>query len=688
MSQKIGSLALSISWGGESAEKGLARLSEGMGRTAKAAKTAANAIGGVPGKPITVNVTVKIPPVKPPKPPKLDPPDTKPWIRSLTDVKSAISLVQGLLRTLVIHPVRGAYQFLELAGHLDTLRVHFALLAGSYPAGVAALESVRDAATASGIPLDALSDSILSLTRAGLSLAGASEQVQRIAAAAELLGGEKGAQQITTALTGLLGEAVATEQGLAGLRASGLNAFGALAGSLTDVTGRVYTVGEATAALKRGAILAGTAFGAIDAAANSPAIKQAAERFANSFDGQIARLRVSVTETGRDLAKTLLDGIDFNRILAGVRGAVIGVRDIVQEIAATLGQPIDPQVKTDALRDAFAGAREAIVGAAEVLARAAVDVAETITIAADSAATVIARVQQARDAATLPVRAILNPVKGIDDAVNLALTPPPPSPDRDKQFAGARKNLDDFFARARMRAHADPVKVPVIPPDPVKVPVIPPDPVRVPVAPPTAPDPVIIHAQAAPIPLVDVPVIGPPPVHVQVASVPLIDVPILRPPPVQIDVKTEALAQSVRKWAAEATEATRTPFDALIRQLDDLRIVSDQAAGAMKALTAEERGKFAEQMRRKQGELLLGVIRNQQTDSWKAGSAQVGSQEDVEIRLRHRFGVDAQPVQDRLEAALREANEISKQQLKAQEELVRAFDRIPKPPPVMVVPRG
>ena len=278
----------------------------------------------------------------------------------LTEINSGISLIQGLANKVIA--------FVDAGAKLETTQIQFGYLFGDFQKGAAALENLRDVAAETGVPLESAVKSFRNLSLSGLSAATSLDLVRQSMQFSELLGGAQGVEAFGQAMAQLAGQSSATEQILGQMQQSGLRVFETLAQSLTQLTGRAFTVRDAIEELRRGTVLSATAMQALQGAANAPEAVAARGRFEASFEGQLNRLKTTAQAFMTDISKMILTNLPLNEIFAGLRGLLSGMRDIVSVIIADVGRIFDPAGRLGNIKTAFEQGKKIAIDIAETVA--------------------------------------------------------------------------------------------------------------------------------------------------------------------------------------------------------------------------------------------------------------------------------------------------------------------------------
>lgn len=278
----------------------------------------------------------------------------------LTEINSGISLIQGLANKVIA--------FVDAGAKLETTQIQFGYLFGDFQKGAAALENLRDVAAETGVPLESAVKSFRNLSLSGLSAATSLDLVRQSMQFSELLGGAQGVEAFGQAMAQLAGQSSATEQILGQMQQSGLRVFETLAQSLTQLTGRAFTVRDAIEELRRGTVFSATAMQALQGAANAPEAVAARGRFEASFEGQLNRLKTTAQAFMTDISKMILTNLPLNEIFAGLRGLLSGMRDIVSVVIADVGKIFDPAGRLGNIKTAFEQGKKIAIDIAETVA--------------------------------------------------------------------------------------------------------------------------------------------------------------------------------------------------------------------------------------------------------------------------------------------------------------------------------
>lgn len=321
----IARMAINLGWGGKSVERGLSRVTSLFGKFGEALKGA-------------------------------------------NDIKSTFEMVRGVGRMFSYAPE----QILKAGGDLQTMQIKMGLLTGSFDKGAASLENLRSITRDLGVPLEDVVGSFQKLSTAGVSTGDAEKLLRTFSTVSPLLG-QGGLEQLAGGISEMARSGVADAQTLQQMQASGIKVYEALAQRLSVVQGRYVSVQEAIAGVDAKTVEASTAVLAMQDAVKTPEVVEAAQRFANSFDGQLSRLKQSAYELMRDVGKGLIDGLDIPAFLASLRGVLDAIASIVRTIVSSFAQIAGPQGDANRLEENFKAARNYGFSIAEVITKSAND---------------------------------------------------------------------------------------------------------------------------------------------------------------------------------------------------------------------------------------------------------------------------------------------------------------------------
>lgn len=604
----IAKMSIMMGWDGKPAEAGLARTEKGLKSTQSAAEATTSTWQKLAGA-----------------------------FKGAADIKAGLGLVTGAAQSLIMAPIRALSGIVQLGGQLETLQIRMGYLAGGFKEGNQALDQLRDTSLRTGIPLENLAKAFTELTSMGLSSGATTALLRDTAAAVNLLGGgAAGAERLAGSFGQLMTGATASEGALMGLQTGGLKAFEALGQRLEKLTGRTFTAREAMEALQKGTVLSGTALQAIQDAANSPEAAQANERFLLSFEGKLQEAKNAATETFRDIGKILLDTFKVTEALAGFKGFILGIRDIILEIGKTFQLMADPLEKAGGVEASFKLARNLAYDIGETLAKAGVEVFRQFKLLLTNIETMAKRVQIILEEgatgyllgyteerlAELEKQATLEEARGIMDA------------------AGQEQKIRDFFGGMRNTAAAADVAA-----EAAKK---------------------AAQAQAAQAKAAEGVAEG-----ANAAKAAL-----------------ELSRQNIKDWSRETLEATATPLEKLKQEFKVLGDLVAQSAQVGLDLTQEEIAKFQEAVGRRGARALQEFITaGESPDSYQATAATKGSAQAVEAIIRNRFGPESQDVQTRIEQAAVRNAALAEKQLEIQKKQLAALARIPNPPAILAFPK-
>ena len=406
----IAKLSVQMAWQGSEVTKGAADASKSLktvGDTADKSKKSLEAIAKV--KPINISEML--------------------GLKSLNDVKGLLDMAKGVFTFFVGMPLQAGVSILKMGGALETMTIRAQHMAQSVEDGTRVIKDLRDISSNTGVPLEDLAKAFEQFTAAGMSTAGAATILAQTGNAIEILGGgAAGANAVASAITEIRGAAIATDGPLRTLQKGGLRVFEALAKELESVTGNAYSVEEALAAVKDGAVSSATAVRAVFAASNTKEAADTAGKIANSFEGMLRQVTAGFNDLLTEIGKQMLAIIQPEKAFAALKGAFQGVKEVVQEIAAAFLPVVDPKDKASGLVSIFESSKQI-----------AKDVANKLIEGVSSLKTmfeeVIAGIRQLmEDYKRLPTP------KNISDAVKFSFTAALPGEDANSE--AAKKRLD------------------------------------------------------------------------------------------------------------------------------------------------------------------------------------------------------------------------------------------------------
>jgi hypothetical protein len=521
--------------------------------------------------------------------------------------------------------------FAKLGGALETMQIKATYMAGSFKAGVAAIEEMRDASMASGVALADNVKGMNALATAGFSVKASTDTVKSLQNAAELLG-EGGMGMLTSSIVSMQRAGVAGEAEFNSLQAAGLKVWEALAENMTKATGKAHSVEDAMAAVRDGTVSAAKGIAAISAAGASDALKEANERFRGSFEGQFKRLVETATETFREISKVLLDAINIPALMAGLRGVFIGVKDIVVEIAKLFGDMMDPKDKAAGIEGTFAALRKMTYDTVEFLSKGI----NSLKAAFEA---MYYNVEATVDKVLMQLR---NPLHNTDD-YNASVDRL-----RDTRINKSAENklqadqaVEEFFNKIRndMDAKAKAAKPP---------------------------------AKA---------MFDPAAVAGGVNGNALDK---LADAAAKTKLELEAMARATKDFANNTIREMRTPFEVFQHEMGTLGQRMAEAGQA--GLNEKDTAAFKEAMARKAGKQLQDLIgANIGGDSMFSAASTRGSAADVEARVRAQYGEQNMSVQEKIRIATERAAVMSERQLEYQRKLVDEAIKQNKMKPVQAV---
>ena len=406
----IAKLSVQMAWQGSEVTKGAADASKSLktvGDTADKSKKSLEAIAKV--KPINISEML--------------------GLKSLNDVKGLLDMAKGVFTFFVGMPLQAGISILKMGGALETMTIRAQHMAQSVEDGTKVIKDLRDISSNTGVPLEDLAKAFEQFTAAGMSTAGAATILAQTGNAIEILGGgAAGANAVAGAITEIRGAAIATDGPLRTLQKGGLRVFEALAKELESVTGNAYSVEEALAAVKDGAVSSATAVRAVFAASNTKEAADTAGKIANSFEGMLRQVTAGFNDLLTEIGKQMLAIIQPEKAFAALKGAFQGVKEVVQEIAAAFLPVVDPKDKASGLVSIFESSKQI-----------AKDVANKLIEGVSSLKTMF-------DEVVAGIRQLMEDYKGlptpknISDAVKFEFTGALPGEDANSE--AAKKRLD------------------------------------------------------------------------------------------------------------------------------------------------------------------------------------------------------------------------------------------------------
>ena len=406
----IAKLSVQMAWQGSEVTKGAADASKSLktvGDTADKSKKSLEAIAKV--KPINISEML--------------------GLKSLNDVKGLLDMAKGVFTFFVGMPLQAGVSILKMGGALETMTIRAQHMAQSVEDGTKVIKDLRDISSNTGVPLEDLAKAFEQFTAAGMSTAGAATILAQTGNAIEILGGgAAGANAVASAITEIRGAAIATDGPLRTLQKGGLRVFEALAKELESVTGNAYSVEDALAAVKDGAVSSATAVRAVFAASNTKEAADTAGKIANSFEGMLRQVTAGFNDLLTEIGKQMLAIIQPEKAFAALKGAFQGVKEVVQEIAAAFLPVVDPKDKASGLVSIFESSKQI-----------AKDVANKLIEGVSSLKTMF-------DEVVAGIRQLMEDYKGlptpknISDAVKFEFTGALPGEDANSE--AAKKRLD------------------------------------------------------------------------------------------------------------------------------------------------------------------------------------------------------------------------------------------------------
>lgn len=508
----------------------------------------------------------------------------------------------------------------------ENLRIKLATLTGSWESGVSTMRTLQDTSANTGVGLMELSGGFEELTQAGISTGRALDVVKKAGGLDGLFGGNgQGVAAIAGAMAGLNESAFATEEAFTNLRKRGIDTTSALIAQAEALAGQTVSTVEAMRMLRSGAILGGTGANIVENALNGPAAKEAARRFEATLDGQLNRLSMGVTELFRDVSSEILTRDFVTEFIAGLRGGVEAVRDIVQEIIDLFMPIIDPENRLAGLNDAFSGIRDIVYDIAERFAKVGNDLKTTFDVLF---------IQISAEINKLMARLEFGPVGliggGAEGAINRALA----GEDKTAQMkikaalaAGEKRNqgVNNFFGGIRQNAELEDFMRDFW-------------------------DDSIGDAT------------------------------------VKAAKNIEDMTKSAQQFNLSMRDAVLTPMERFNETMSRIAIQQEQMLDVGNAELQVKNLNILN--RQKAGSIADFLANNSIGTSYLADRAMRGSREEFDTIMRQKFGDQGMNLQERIARALDQSAQIEREQADLQKQLLQAWERVPKPAGVGFMPKG
>ena len=292
-------------------------------------------------------------------------------LKGMQDVKATLEMIRGISLLALAGPkmlVSSLTHMVELGAKLQTTQIRMGMLAGSFDAGAASLEKLRQTSRDFGAPLGELVAGFTALKNNGISNEDSTALLRTFSSVGGILG-EGGVGALAASVGTMAKSGIADLAGLRRMADSGLGVFEEL-GKRIGTTAK-----EAEDLVSRGAVNAVTAVHAMQAAANSPEANAAKKLFEESLDGQLSRLKNSLTELMADIGLDLITNLNLAGIVNVLRGALEGVQLIVKSISDILKELSKPGAS---LEDNFKTARDFTITLAEVMSQIGIDFAKVV----------------------------------------------------------------------------------------------------------------------------------------------------------------------------------------------------------------------------------------------------------------------------------------------------------------------
>ena len=340
----------------------------------------------------------------------------------------------------------------------------------------------------------------------------------------------------------------------------------------------------------------------------------------------------TATETFRDISKIMLDAIDIPRLMAGIRGIFMGVKDIIMEIGKLFGDMVDPKDKAAGIEGTFAALRKMTYDTVEFLSKGI----NSLKAAFEA---MYYNVEATVDKVLMQLR---NPLHNTDD-YNASVDRL-----RDTRINKSAENklqadqaVEEFFNKIRndMDAKAKAAKPP---------------------------------AKA---------MFDPAAVAGGVNGNALDK---LADAAAKTKLELEAMARASKDFANNTIREMRTPFEVFQHEMATLGQRMSEAGQA--GLNEQDTARFKEALARKAGKQLQDLIgANIGGDSMFSAASTRGSAADVEARVRAQYGEQNMSVQEKIRIATERAAVMSERQLEYQRKLVDEAIKQNKMKPVQAV---
>jgi len=525
---------------------------------------------------------------------------------------------------MAVFEVGKSYVGMVTAG--ENLRIKLAHLTGSWENGTSTLHQLQDTAANTGVGLEQLAGGFEELTQAGFTAGRAMELVNKAGGLDGLLGGNgQGVAAIVSALGGLNESAEATEDTFRNLKKRGIDSTEALVKQAEALTGRTVTALEAQRMLRAGVFTGGTGANIIENALNSPAAKESAKRFEGSLQGQLSRLEQGVTELFRDISTSIFQALPIKQILAGLRGGVEAVRDIVREVVELFMPILDPGEQADGLRDTFSTIRDVVYDISEKFAKIANDLKTTFDVLFIKIEGEINKIMARLEFGAVGVfgmgaEGAINRAIGGEDKLTAAKI-------KAAMAAGDKRNkgIGEFFGDVKKNAEFKDF-------------------------------------------LRDFWEDG------------------LQDPVEQAAKNIDDMTKSAERFNLEMRDSVLTPMEKFKETIDKIEAQQKQMAGLANGDIKTDNLAI---LNRQKGKTIADFIgANSIGTSYLAERASRGSREEFDTVMRQKFGDQGQNIQQRIATAIEQSMVFEEQQAKNTKDLLAAWERAPKPAGVGFMPKG
>ena len=361
----------------------------------------------------------------------------------------------------------------------------------------------------------------------------------------------------------------------------------------------------------------GTGANIVENALNGPKAKEAADRFEASLEGQLSRLTTGVSELFRDISSGIFEALPVKDVIAGMRGGVEAVREIVKEIVDLFMPIIDPSKGGDKLKSVFETVRDITFDIAEKFAEIGNKlhdqfsfIVNQITFAIEKASAIMEGGVSGWATGWTEDR-IDEAEKRLDRKEF----------ERNMSFLDREKATKDFFEKAKTRTTA-------------------------------GGSPAEGVAEAA-----------------KTAA-----------------KKIDEMTKSAEQFNLSMRDSVLYPMEKFNDTLAKITIQQNQF---LKLQDGELKTNNMNILNRQKANSIADFIgQNSIGTSYLADRATRGSKEEWDTAMRQRFGDQGVSLQERIARALDQSAQIEREQADLQKELLKAWERVPKPAGVGFMPKG